>query len=501
MSWWVLTWYQQIRDYENLRVWSQTDQTAHLLMKWAHIKPSRTPINRVLRGKIVFCGYRYKWDSPNLAEQIEFGDTRHHTFHLPDIDPSRYVWYYLFSPIGPYGLEVQSPLMVSPPLIPRLWTTTAYVGTRSKGVFFTRNFTGPGGPQPTWKPLNAGLVSLHCWQLHADPLGVEHRQYAITGESPARILYRRFPYTSYAWQNILSTPAAEAITGGSNGCLRWVASSINRPAYLYVLFTCDFPPTAAFLLRSPDYGDSWTAHPIYAEGDIYEGGNLEIGILQGTSPYPAGDLLYAVLHAYPEGYSMVWRSFNNGATWTYGDHNSLPYHVARLLVDPTDQSVSYLGGYGTMAVPRTLWRSTDHADNYANITPGLSLGTFVDPHRANAWIDPTDRHFIRILQDHIFSTSTDFGASWTRHGTTFPGCQLHTALWEQPTNLYLARDSSPPPYPFPQGTHVVFVSNDEGYTQVGKSGEHAWHPDGQGDSIPWDCGGVCHDGIQLYPPF
>ncbi|GAH65536.1 unnamed protein product, partial [marine sediment metagenome] len=191
MSWWVQTWYQQLRDFQNLRTWSQTNFTTHLLMKWAYIKPARTPIYRVLRGKIVFCGYRYVWDSPNLAEQIETGDTINHTFHLTEIDPSQYVWYYTFSPIGPYGLEVQGPLMVSPPMIARLWATQAYIGTRQKGVFHSYDFTGPGGPQPTWKPYNSGLDSLKVWQLQADPLSVAFMQYAITGEIDNRTIYRR----------------------------------------------------------------------------------------------------------------------------------------------------------------------------------------------------------------------------------------------------------------------------------------------------------------------
>lgn len=115
MTWWVLTNLENQRDRPNLRVRASTNFADHLFMKWAYWAPTRHPIWRTVRGVLKLCGYQYIWDTPSLAEQREFGDTIDHSFLLIDIQPTETIWYYLFAPGGPYGLEIQGPLVMVPP--------------------------------------------------------------------------------------------------------------------------------------------------------------------------------------------------------------------------------------------------------------------------------------------------------------------------------------------------------------------------------------------------
>ncbi|GAH20032.1 unnamed protein product, partial [marine sediment metagenome] len=48
--------------------------------------------------------------------------------------------------------------------------------------------------------------------------------------------------------------------------------------------------------------------------------------------------------------------------------------------------------------------------------------------------------------------------------------------------------------------HVIFVSGTHGIYMEGKAGQHPYFEDGGGDSIPYDCGGICNEGMMLFPP-
>lgn len=109
--WWTLTQLNNYPTSTTLRVEAITNFADHLFMKWAYHKPRRFPIYRTVRGTTVLCGYKYIWDTPNLAEQQQSGDTLEHTFSLSGLTPGSTIWYYLMAPGGPYSLEIQGPLV------------------------------------------------------------------------------------------------------------------------------------------------------------------------------------------------------------------------------------------------------------------------------------------------------------------------------------------------------------------------------------------------------
>lgn len=119
MPWWVLTFLDNSRAWTSLFTQAQTNRADHLFMSWSHHKPSRTRIYRTVRGAIIFCGYKYTWNTPNVVEQNQSGDTIDHTFSPISLQPTDHVWYYLWSIAGPYGQPCQGPLIhIPPPEVP-----------------------------------------------------------------------------------------------------------------------------------------------------------------------------------------------------------------------------------------------------------------------------------------------------------------------------------------------------------------------------------------------
>jgi len=119
MTWWTLTFLENTRAWTSLFTQAQTNLADHLFMAWSTVKPARTRIYRTVRGKTIWCGYKYIWNTPNIVEQNQSGDTLEHTFGLISLQPTHHVWYYLFAIAGPYGQPCQGPLIhVPPPELP-----------------------------------------------------------------------------------------------------------------------------------------------------------------------------------------------------------------------------------------------------------------------------------------------------------------------------------------------------------------------------------------------
>lgn len=174
MTWWALTLLSNARSRTTLLTYAETNSADHLFMAWAHFKPARHPIYKTVRGATVQCGYRYIWDTPNIAEQSQFGDSIPHTFYLVNLPPTAHTWYYLFAPGGPYGRQIQGPLVHVPPQeatmpsarifhafdqpIPTHVPTPA---TFDSVLWDDGGFYSPAAPKRLTIPL-AGLYSFGC---------------------------------------------------------------------------------------------------------------------------------------------------------------------------------------------------------------------------------------------------------------------------------------------------------------------------------------------------
>ncbi|GAI81679.1 unnamed protein product, partial [marine sediment metagenome] len=261
--WWIIVGQGIERGFTWLRIFASTDVEDHLYMAWATYPPVEREIWRIVRGVRVFCGIKYIWDTPNIAEQTDEGDTLVHRFYISGIPAMSTIYWYLNAPGGPYGLEIQGPLQITELLRLPAWSTRAYFASKLKGMFKTTDFSGPGGPQPTWIPDNDGLPFLDIRQATPDPWDPYHRRFIVCHGDVWRMdnIFIDEPATA---TRILAQWEAVALTGGFPGTILWVATNRNFMGHLYVLFNSDLTLNGTWALKTIDYGDTWTAHQIYA---------------------------------------------------------------------------------------------------------------------------------------------------------------------------------------------------------------------------------------------
>lgn len=111
MAWWVFTRHDITVTETSIVIIVDTSTPDHLFTAWAYHSPRRAKIFKNIRGKLIHCGYEYIWDTPFITEQVEYGDTYTHTFYLENLTKLSTIWWYSFAPDGPYGLEIQGPLL------------------------------------------------------------------------------------------------------------------------------------------------------------------------------------------------------------------------------------------------------------------------------------------------------------------------------------------------------------------------------------------------------
>ena len=368
------------------------------------------------------------------------------------------------------------------------WRSAVYVGTRSDGVFYTEDFSGPGDGDPTWVLKNGGLANTDVSVGPiGDPWGPSARQFVIAGGD----VYRRVPAVSDNWVEVLSNADAVTATGSASGTIYDITGNINKEGYFYVLFNSALTNNGIWVLVTDDYGDTWAAHQVTSIISNYTVGNIEVGDLQGSSPYTAGEVVYVAAIVSSGGKSYVYVSLDHCATWTGYVWDGISSWRNRLLVDPSDQSVLY-GGWGTNGPD--LARSTTHGTSPAEIDGAGHYGiTLVNAVEATMFISVNNSDIMIVAKAGSLYKTADRGATWTEYS---PGHDIRyvSAVQDAITFLYLARtlDAATPPS---TDTHVIFVSNDNGTTVEGKGGVNTDTPGGAGDSIPYDCGGVASRGI------
>ncbi|MGB6837772.1 MAG: hypothetical protein WBF66_08720, partial [Dehalococcoidia bacterium] len=401
-----------------LYVVASTSVEDHLFMSWALYRPAQHEIWRRVRGKRIFCGYQYIWDTPNLEEQTPAGNTLAHWFYLTGIPAGSEVWYYLHAPNPPSLYETQGPLMHVHLLVAPSWCTRAYFASRTKGMFRTTDFSGPGGPQPTWTPDNAGLPSYDIAQACPDPFDAYHRRFVICHGDVYRMDNNFIDRPSTATR-VLAQWEAAALCETVGGDILWIAPNHNYPGHFYVLFMPPYGQEAAFCLRTLDYGASWTAHLIEAEPFHYRVCNILAGVDQGSSPHPAGHVLYTHLILHSGGEPFTYRSFDEGETWTPTPSNPPGAGIwrPRLYIETADQSILYLG---SLEEPANLYRTLDHGDTWQlcdggnnlgiHITPTADYGTMGTPH--------SDPSALRVLTARHIWQSSNFGIIWRDQGQT-----------------------------------------------------------------------------------
>jgi len=110
MAWWVLTFLKHYPAPAQLIVRAVTNVVAYPYLTASYHKPIKEPIYKKVRGTWKFCGYNYTWYKAKIFAHLQTGDSWNHTYQLLDLQPGQVIWYYIWSPGGPYGRECQGPL-------------------------------------------------------------------------------------------------------------------------------------------------------------------------------------------------------------------------------------------------------------------------------------------------------------------------------------------------------------------------------------------------------
>lgn len=406
-------------------------------------------------------------------------------------------------PPGPPPPPPPPPPVPPPPYGGGTWIPEIYLLT-NLGVYWTTNFTGPGGGMPTWTKVAGGLpVSPTYRWIQPDPFGSGARQYLLTGNGVMgndKLWVR----TGGNWSSILA--AADILTLITAA---WGTASFNPPNAFITSFSTDINTNGyigvwtlvnyanpfigwtlykAVYLYSANYGASWSVMPNPGYGNLQTvvvgtfTGDGQIGDYAGSSGDAAGDLLYAPLQgrvAGSDNYSL-FRSHDKGLTWA-----SVPVgidFVESAFRTDVQQDVSYLlhfhnTGYG---VPPSSWfkRSIDSGSSFgADLLPaGTNINGVISSYRFHTMFDAVLGHasIIRVSDDSLdIKKSIDAGASWTTY--------THDAAVNgkmRQLGLSLLYDSDPKIYGISLASlsdsyRAIWASDDEGQTWDEKAGTNA----------------------------
>jgi len=151
-----------------------------------------------------------------------------------------------------------------------------YVATEDLGVYYSSDFELDGG-QPTWTAVNDGLPTTDVLQFdvaHMHPYRLTKQFLILEG---TRTIYRRLGFG--LWSPILTVAEARARVGVPDGSLHWVATDTVIPGVVYALFYYGIIFTGAgiYVLKSTDWGDSWSVLPVVTlvdYGYIHDVGNM-----------------------------------------------------------------------------------------------------------------------------------------------------------------------------------------------------------------------------------
>ena len=131
------------------------------------------------------------------------------------------------------------------------------------------------------------------------------------------------------------------------------------------------------------------------------------------------------------GYNRIWKSVNNGITWTdpYGQSLTGTSKLQYIDVAPSDANTIYTTNYST------IWKSTNG---------GTSWATTTDPGNSIRWIeiDPVDPNHVWITSARKVFETTNGGNSWTDITGALPDIDMNTIVYDANSNdaLYLGTD-------------------------------------------------------------
>ena len=383
------------------------------------------------------------------------------------------------------------PIPFVPPYVEQLWPTRVYVATKLDGVFYTNTFGGPDDAMPTWTRLNAlsgsGYLTT-CDGLHVVPGGAY--QYVITERNAddAKV-YRR---TSGDWYEILDAATFKATyawaSGWSTARFSWITSYGST---LYVMMTAG--SSGMKLIQSTDYGDTWSLLANISGWAYSSGAGAGNFIIEAGAGY-------MVVNRAGGGAGGTYYYSNAGMTaWTdtaseYGGSN---YHTGMHRINGESYLHAYLSNGGTY---ERLLRRYDDGLSPPFYTPAASDWEMINVDLADGWpfmvyvggVEYLIPRATYAAPNRLLSSADGWETKTTPAAAIG---RIINAIYSSPyvgTNFILGRASDTATNVDPH--HIYVSAAGDGITD--RSGDHAANPTTT-DSIPYDCGGICANGIGI----
>lgn len=277
------------------------------------------------------------------------------------------------SNIAPVGLAID-------PVTP----TTIYIGTHSLGIYRS---TDSGA---TASAINAGLPTSSNMQWITQSVSNNNILMVGANQSSSTVGFKSTD-RGFTW-SILGVPTGTTFTG--------YGFNIN-PTDPNIVYARVYTGTVFKFFKSTDGGTSWTDTGITITSGF--GGS-------SIDPTTPSTLLVVDLDGY------MHRSSDSGATWqteaTFNPTHTLPSSISNdVQFAPSNSQIAYASSY------QSVWKSTDNGVTWTQLTNGIPQ---VGP---NNWvnyvtIDPTDPNTAYASsRANIIYKTTDGGATWAASGS------------------------------------------------------------------------------------
>lgn len=293
-----------------------------------------------------------------------------------------------------------------------------------------------------WEPRNDGLASrARPHDLDVDPA------------DPTRLFVAAECAGSFRSTDGGATWASYSDLGMLPGCMGAFGINARDPSEVYAGgYNCG----GGTIYRSIDGGDSFTPvfTPTYVITDCSNGGEN----IYALGPAPSlSSTVYAVGVDYPgwaDGYGVVVRSLDHGASWTNVFTLSAPSEVVAGVINPQDDTTAYIGGTDCSAGPCQgfIYRTTDHGAGWKLVLTETSGIRSIVVDYQKPWVLYAATDGYRVYK------STDAGDTWA---------VVRYAPWEpggDSSGNYLAIDPHVPSHLYLGGWNYVAESTDSGVT-------------------------------------
>jgi hypothetical protein len=386
------------------------------------------------------------------------------------------------------------------------WPADVFFASEDEGIYVTDDFTGTDDAgQPTWTAINTDLpadLDILSFAIdRQDGYGGKARQFCLV--TTARDVYRRVTSDlsgDGAWDVVLSQATyRDASHCNDANCIAqdiW-SDPVTGYIYVYITSTNSGSTYGAWVCYSTDGGDTWTANPVvhadipggtwYMVGAGAEAGNIEV--YNGT---------IVVSGLWTNGVSnkhRLFKSTNGGGTWaSSGALGTITGYLDLCALNPLDTTSGY--GRKNIAGPEYAIIKTPFDGSHSQLESD-GLWPYGYDYLPQHWFHPTDADTQRHIEGNVwrmYYTDDD----WSTYAYITPSPTVSSFC-----RVVQAADGDMIIY----GTHVLGVGVGDnphailvayGNTDTTPEGKAGSSPDSAPytDSIPYNCGGPCRNGIQ-----